>query len=206
VKDYDFAMADDRLAQQIAFLIQADRLKTILRRTPLTDNSRLENSAEHSWHLALAALALSEHAPSGVDIGRTLQLVVIHDLVEIDAGDTFAYDPDTHAHLTKADRERAAAERLFGLLPSDQRRLFRALWDEFEAHATPEARFANALDRFQALLLNSQSGGGSWATHGVMRSQVLTRMAPVQSALPSLWPFVLDVIERACTAGAIVPD
>src|SRR5215510_1824722 len=197
-------MPDERLAHQIAFLVQADRLKTVLRRTPLTDNSRLENSAEHSWHLALAALALGEHAPAGVDLGRVLQLVVVHDLVEIDAGDTFAYDPA--AHVTKAERERLAADRLFGLLPVDQRAIFRALWDEFEACATPDARYANALDRFQALLLNSQSGGGSWATHQVRRSQVLTRMAPVQSALPTLWPFVLDVIERACASGAIVRD
>lgn len=197
-------MSDDRLAQQIAFLIQADRLKTILRRTPLSDNSRLENSAEHSWHLALAALSLGEYAPAGVDVGRVLQLVVVHDLVEIDAGDTFAYDPE--AHVTKEERERAAADRLFGLLPPDQCATFRALWDEFEAHATSEARFANALDRFQALLLNSQSGGGSWATHRVRRSQVLTRMAPVHSALPLLWPYVLDVIDRACEMGAIVRD
>jgi 5'-deoxynucleotidase YfbR-like HD superfamily hydrolase len=197
-------MSDDRLAQQIAFLVQADRLKTILRRTPLTDNSRLENSAEHSWHLALAAIALREHAPSDIDLARVLELVVVHDLVEIDAGDTFAYDPAAHA--TKAERERAAAERLFGLLPSDQCATFRALWDEFEAQATPASRFANALDRFQALLLNSQSGGGSWATHRVMRSQVLTRMAPVQSALPSLWRYVVDVIDRACDSGAIVRD
>jgi putative hydrolase of HD superfamily len=197
-------MPDDRLAQQIAFLVQADRLKTILRRTPLSDNSRLENSAEHSWHLALAALALGEYAPTGVDVGRVLQLVVIHDLVEIDAGDTFAYDPA--AHVTKDERERAAADRLFGMLPPDQRARFRALWDEFEAHVTIESRFANALDRFQALLLNAHAGGGSWATHGVRRSQVLTRMAPVESAVPSLWPYVLDVIDRACESGAIVRD
>jgi 5'-deoxynucleotidase YfbR-like HD superfamily hydrolase len=197
-------MTDGRLAQQIEFLIQADRLKTVVRRTPLTDNSRLENSAEHSWHLALAALALGEHAPSGVDLSRVLQLVVVHDLVEIDAGDTFAYDPAAHA--TKEERERAAADRLFGLLPGDQRATFRALWDEFEAQASHEARYANALDRFQALLLNSQSGGGSWTVHRVRRSQVLTRMAPVQSTLPSLWPYVLDVIDRACASGAIVRD
>jgi putative hydrolase of HD superfamily len=197
-------MSDDRLSQQIAFLVQADRLKTILRRTPLTDNSRLENSAEHSWHLALAAIALREHAPAGVDLARVLELVVVHDLVEIDAGDTFAYDPAAHA--TKAERERAAAERLFGVLPSDQCAIFRALWDEFEAQVTPASRFANALDRFQALLLNSQSGGGSWATHRVKRSQVLARMAPVQSALPSLWRYVLEVIDRACDSGAIVRD
>jgi len=197
-------MTAERLAQQIAFLVQADRLKTVLRRTPLTDNSRLENSAEHSWHLALAALALGEHAPAGLDLSRVLQLVVIHDLVEIDAGDTFAYDPAAHA--TKEARERAAADRLFGLLPSDQRATFRALWDEFEAQSTLEARYANALDRFQALLLNSQSGGGSWAAHHVRRSQVMTRMAPVESTLPALWPYVLDVIDRACDAGAIVRD
>jgi len=197
-------MKDPRVAQQIDFLVQADRLKTVLRRTPLTDNSRLENSAEHSWHLALAALALGEHAPAGVDLSRVLQLVVIHDLVEIDAGDTFAYDPA--AHVTKEERERAAADRLFGLLPPDQRAKFRALWDEFEAHVTPESLYANALDRFQALLLNSHSGGGSWATHRVRRSQVLARMAPVQSALPTLWPYVLDVIDRACQSGAIVHD
>jgi 5'-deoxynucleotidase YfbR-like HD superfamily hydrolase len=197
-------MTDERLAQQIAFLVQADRLKTVLRRTPLTDNSRLENSAEHSWHLALAALALGEHAPAGVDLSRVLQLVVLHDLVEIDAGDTFAYDPA--AHVTKEERERLAADRLFGLLPADQRQAFRALWDEFEAQVTPDARYANALDRFQALLLNSQSGGGSWATHRVRRSQVLARMAPVESALPSIWPYVLGVIDRACESGAIVRD
>src|SRR5436190_4162808 len=147
-------MSTDRLARQIAFLVEADRLKTVLRRTPLTDNSRLENSAEHSWHLALAALALREHAPADVDLARVLELVVVHDLVEIDAGDTFAYDPQ--AHVTKAERERVAAERLFGMLPSDQRESFRALWDEFEAQATSESKYANALDRFQALLLNSQ--------------------------------------------------
>jgi putative hydrolase of HD superfamily len=197
-------MPDDRLAQQLAFLVQADRLKTILRRTPLSDNSRLENSAEHSWHLALAAIALGEYAPPGVDVGRVLQLVVVHDLVEIDAGDTFAYDPAAHA--TKDERERAAADRLFGMLPPDQRTIFRGLWDEFEGRRTPEACVANALDRFQALLLNSHSGGGSWATYRVRKSQVLTRMAPVQSVLPSLWPYVLDVIERACENGAIVRD
>src|SRR5947207_12624642 len=153
-------MTTDRLAQQIDFLVQADRLKTIIRRTPLVDNSRLENSAEHSWHLSLAALALREHAAASVDLARVLELVTVHDLVEIDAGDTFAYDPI--AQETKADRERAAADRIFGLLPDDQRARFRALWDEFESHLTEEARFANALDRFQALLQNMHAGGGSW--------------------------------------------
>ena len=168
------------------------------------DNSRLENSAEHSWHLALAALALREYAPRGLDIGRVLELVTIHDLVEIDAGDTFAYD--AAAHETKDQRERAAAERIFGLLPADQGTRLHALWEEFEAQDTNEAKYANALDRLQALLQNMHAGGGSWAAHGVTRSQVLKRMAPVESALPDMWPFVVDVIERACETGTIARD
>jgi putative hydrolase of HD superfamily len=194
-------MQDDRIARQMAFLVEADKLKTIIRRTPLTDNSRLENSAEHSWHLAVAALALREHAPAGLDLGRVLELVAIHDLVEIDAGDTFAYD--LAAHATKTERERAAANRIFSLLPPDQGVRLHELWVEFEAERTPESRYANALDRLQALLQNMQAGGGSWTAHRVTRPQVLARMAPVQSALPGVWPFVLDVIDRFCASGAI---
>ncbi len=195
-------MHRDRLQRQMAFLAEADRLKTIIRRTPLGDNSRLENSAEHSWHLALAALALREHAPEGVDVGRVLELVIVHDLVEIDAGDTFAYD--VAAHHDKADRERAAAARIFGLLPLDQGNRLRELWEEFEAAQTPEAGYANALDRLQALLQNMQAGGGSWTVHHVTRSQVLKRMAPIEATLPAVWPFVIDVIDRFCASGAIV--
>jgi len=197
------AAMNDRMTRQLAFLVEADKLKRILRRTPLADGSRLENSAEHSWHLALAAMMLVEYAPPGVDLARVLELVVIHDLVEIDAGDTFAYDPE-HA-LSKSARERAAADRIFGLLPAEQGAGIRGLWEEFEEYATPESRFANALDRFQALLLNYRSGGGSWTAHGVRRSQVLVRMQPVQANLPELWPHVLDVIDRACAAGLISP-
>jgi putative hydrolase of HD superfamily len=194
-------MSTERLSRQIAFLLEADKLKTVLRRTPLTDNSRPENSAEHSWHLALAALTLAEYAGDGVDVQRVLELVVIHDLVEVHAGDTFAYDPA--GLVTKAERERDAAERIFGLLPADLGGRLRGLWDEFEAAETREARYANALDRLQALVQNMGSGGGSWVAYGVTRSQVLHRMAPVQAALPDVWPFVLDVIDRFCAAGAI---
>lgn len=197
-------MPTDRLARQMAFLVEADKLKTVIRRTPLTDGSRLENSAEHSWHLGLAAVALSEYAPDGVDIGRVLELLAIHDLVEIDAGDTFAYDP--RAYVTKVSRERAAADRIFGLLPADQAGRLRAAWEEFEALETKESRFANALDRLQALVQNMAAGGGSWSAHGVTRSQVLQRMAPVRAAIPAVWPFVIDVIERFCASGAIVND
>jgi len=191
----------DRLARQMAFLVEADKLKNILRRTPLSDGSRAENSAEHSWHLALAALALHEYAPAGVDVRRVLELVTVHDLVEIDAGDTFAYD--AVAAEGKLDRERAAADRIFGLLPIDLRDRFRAAWDEFEAQETVDSRFANALDRLQALLQNMSSGGGSWTEHQVKRTQVLKRMEPVRTALPEVWPFVVEIIDRFSASGQI---
>ncbi len=191
----------DRLARQMAFLVEADKLKNILRRTPLSDGSRAENSAEHSWHLALAALALHEYAPAGVDVGRVLELVTVHDLVEIDAGDTFAYD--AVAAVGKLDRERAAADRIFGLLPIDLRDRFRAAWEEFEAQDTVDSRFANALDRLQALLQNMSSGGGSWTEHQVKRTQVLKRMDPVRTALPDVWPFVVEIIDRFSASGQI---
>jgi putative hydrolase of HD superfamily len=191
-----------RLEQQMTFLLEADQLKAILRRTPLADNSRQENSAEHSWHLALAAATLIEYAPEGTDLLHALRLVTVHDLVEIDAGDTFAYDP---AHQeSKEERELAAADRIFGLLPPDLGVQFRGWWSEFEAMQTPSSRFANALDRLQPLLLNMQSGGGSWRSHRVARSQVMHRMHPIQLWMPAVWPFVLDTIARACAAGLIV--
>ena len=194
-------MNHDRLDRQMAFLVEADRLKNVLRRTPLTDNSRPENSAEHSWHLALAAMTLAEWAPDGTDLHRVLELVVVHDLVEIDAGDTFAYD--AHANATKTAREQAAADRIFGLLPAEQAARVRELWNEFEGQETAAARYANALDRLQALLQNMQAGGGSWASYGITRAQVYARMKPVQAAMPDVWPFVESVIERFCASGAI---
>jgi len=197
-------VSSERLQRQIAFLLEADQLKSILRRTPLIDNSRQENSAEHSWHLTLAAVTLFEYAPAGTDLLQALRLLIVHDLVEIDAGDTFAYDPAQQE--SKEARERAAAERIFGLLPEDLAGQLHGWWLEFEAMLTPSARFANALDRLQPLLLNMHSGGGSWRTHGVARSQVLHRMVPIQSWVPAAWPFVLDVIARACQAGLIVED
>lgn len=191
----------DRLAQQIAFLLEADKLKTILRRTPLTDGSRPENSAEHSWHLVLAAIVLAERVAVPVDLLRVLEMLAVHDLVEIDAGDTFAYDA---GHLgTKVERERAAADRIFALLPPDLAARLRDRWEEFEAQETSEARFANALDRLQPLLQNACAGGGSWSSHEVTRQQVLGRMDPIRSTMPDLWPHVLDIIERFCAAGVL---
>ena len=195
------APATDAIARQLAFLVEADRLKLVLRRTPVTDGSRLENSAEHSWHLALSALVLGEHAGAEVDVARVLRMVIVHDLVEIDAGDTFAYDAG--ANLDRVAREQRAADRLFGLLPAGLGDELRALWEEFEAGETASARFAIALDRLQPLLANDRANGGSWRAHGVARGQVLARMAPIERAAPSLWPVVLEIVERNCARGHI---
>lgn len=190
-----------RLTRQLDFLVEADRLKGVLRRTPLCDGSRLENSAEHSWHLALAALVLAEHADPAVDVVRAVRMLLVHDLVEIDAGDTFAYDDA--ANEGRAERERVAAARIFGLLPAEQGSELGALWEEFEAGESADAGFAAAVDRLQPLLANDRSGGGSWRTHAVARDQVLRRMAPIEGALPALWPGVLDVVDRHCALGHI---
>jgi putative hydrolase of HD superfamily len=181
-------MAEARLEQFIEFLNEADKLKKILRRTLLADASRQENAAEHSWHLALSAMVLEEYAVEPVDLRRVVEMVVVHDLVEIDAGDTFAYDAAGNA--TRRERERAAADRLFGLLPPDAGARLRGLWEEFESRATPEARFANAVDRIQPFLQNVKAGGGTWKIYGLRREQVLERMDPVRTALPALWPVV----------------
>jgi putative hydrolase of HD superfamily len=194
----------ERLDRQLAFVREIDRLKTIVRRTSLHDASRLENSAEHSWHLATMALVLGEHAPEGADVLHAVRLLLVHDIVEIDAGDTFAYD--TAGHVDKDARERAAAARIFGILPDDQGDALRALWEEFEAGETPTARFANALDRLQPLLANLANGGGSWHAAGVTRAAVRRRMGPIEQGCPTLWPWVCAAIDRAHAEGLIRPD
>jgi len=192
----------DRLAHQLRFVRELDKLKGVLRRTSLIDRSRRENSAEHSWHLAMMALAFAEYAPPGTDVSRAIELLLVHDVVEIDADDTFAFD--VAGNLDKLERETAAAERIFGLLPEDVARGFRARWDEFEVNETKEARFANALDRFQALVLNDAAGdGGTWRAHGVSREAVRRRMAPIETGAPALWPVAVEAIERATAAGHV---
>jgi putative hydrolases of HD superfamily len=186
-------LRSDRLEQQISFLVEADKLKNILRRTLLTDASRRENSAEHSWHLALAAMVLEEYSPAPVDLPRVLRMLIVHDMVEIDAGDTFAYDKAGNA--TKKDRERRGADRIFGLLPEEMEKDLRGLWEEFEAHVTPDACFANAVDRIQPFLQNSETDGGTWRIYKLSRQEVLARMDPVRTALPAVWPKVLATID-----------
>jgi putative hydrolases of HD superfamily len=188
-----------RLEQQLAFIIEIDKLKTILRQTLLCDSSRRENSAEHSWHLAMMAMLLSEYAAGPVDVVHAMKMVLVHDIVEVDAGDVFAYD--AAGNVGKVDREKLAAERIFGLLPEEQGRELRELWEEFEARETTEAKYANALDRLQPLLNNSQTQGGTWAIHKVNRKQVMWRMDPVREGMPEVWPMVCEMVDRACGCG-----
>jgi putative hydrolase of HD superfamily len=190
------------LDHQIAFLIEADRLKTVLRQSTLTDRSRRENSAEHSWHLALMALVLAEYAPPGLDLQRVLAMLVLHDLVEIDAGDLFVYAPPD-ALARQEGAERAAADRLFGLLPPGQSERFRQTWDEFEERVSPEAKFARAMDRLQPMLINMVTGGGTWVAHGVTADQVLTRVALIADGSPALGRFARDMIASAVARGLL---
>ncbi|MBW4503995.1 MAG: HD domain-containing protein [Scytonema hyalinum WJT4-NPBG1] len=192
-------MTISRLTQQIQFIIEIDQLKQVLRQTLLNDGSRRENSAEHSWHLAMMVIVLAEYAPQGVTLLSAIKMVLLHDLVEIDAGDTFCYD--VQGNESKAQREAQAALRLFGLLPADQASELRSLWEEFEAQETPTAKFAAALDRIQPLLHNQQNRGGTWLIHGITRDQVMKRMAPVETGAPELWLFVQQVIEDCVAAG-----
>jgi putative hydrolase of HD superfamily len=185
--------SETRVEQQLRFLVEADKLKNVLRRTTLTDRSRQENSAEHSWHLVLTAMVLEEYASAPVSMAKVLRMLAVHDVVEIDAGDTFAYD--TTGNATKEERERRAADRIFGLLPTDLGKELRGLWEEFEGAITPEARFAHAVDRIQPFLQNRETRGGTWHTHGLSREQVLARMDPVRTALPHLWPTVFAAVD-----------
>ena len=191
----------DRLDRQISFLLEADRLKQIERMTKILGESRRENSAEHSWHLALFALVLAEHADEAFDVPRVILMLLLHDLVEIDAGDTFAYDDA--AYESKAERERMAADRLFGILPDDQGHDLRALWEEFEEGETPEARFANAVDRLQPLLLNHANNGGPWREHGISRERVVARNAPIGAGSTSLWSFARLRIDEVQARGLL---
>ena len=179
----------ERLDAQMAFLHEADRLKLVSRATLVTGGSRRENSAEHSWHVALMALVLGEHAPDGTDPLRVIRMLLLHDLVEIDAGDAPIFGDHDAAALARA--EAAAADRLFGLLPADQARDLRALWDEFEANETPDARFAKSLDRFSAPNQNLLSGGGSWVEYDVSFEQMETRVGQrIASGAPGLWDWL----------------
>ena len=194
-------MDKDRFLQQLQFIAEIDQLKVVLRQTLLLDQSRRENSAEHSWHLAIMAILLAEYAPGPVEVSKVIKMVLLHDIVEIDAGDVFCYD--VQGNIGKAEREQKAADRIFGLLPPEQAQDFRQIWDEFEAQQSAEAQFAAALDRIQPFLHNLKTDGGTWRIHDISKAQVLQRMAPVKEGTPELWPWVEEAIAQAIANGLL---
>ena len=193
-----------RLEQQIRFITEIDKVKNIFRQTYLADGKRKENDAEHSWHIALMAYLLQEHAEEPVDVPRVMLMVLIHDLVEIDAGDTYAYDSE--GAKTKREREVRAAERIFGLLPEDQGRSFRDLWDEFEAYESADAKYAHLLDNFQPLLLNDASGGRSWSEHDVKKSQIYKRNEKVAETSETVWECMQEIVQKHIDAGNVTDE
>lgn len=188
-----------RLQHQIEFILEIDKLKQVLRRSHLISGERLENSAEHSWHIAVMAMLLAEHANEPVDLLRVIKMLLIHDIVEIDAGDTYVYDQEATAF--KAERERQAAGRLFGMLPEEQEQEFHQLWAEFEARATPEAKFANALDRLIPLLHSYHNRGRNWRTNAVIRDQVFNLNRSIDDGSRDLWAFAQSIIDDAVAQG-----
>jgi putative hydrolases of HD superfamily len=190
-----------RLRQQFAFIAEIEKLKRVLRRTSLIGGDRRENSAEHSWHVTVIAMLLAEYANQPVDLLKVLKMLLIHDIVEIDAGDTFAYD--NVAMLDKAAREEAAARRLFGLLPDDQRDELYALWREFEAVASPEAQLANAADRLMPVLQNYSNDGGTWRTAGVDHDAIMVRLSPIWDGAAVVWEYVQTLLADATARGLI---
>lgn len=193
-----------RLHKQIQFIVEVDKVKNIFRQTYLADANRKENDAEHSWHLALMAVLLKDYMEEEVDLIKVMTMVLIHDLVEIDAGDTYAYDEKGAA--TKRDREEKAADRIFGLLPEDQENEFRNLWEEFEAYETAEAKYAHLLDNFQPLLLNDASGGKSWTEHGVHKSQVYKRNERIPETSGMIWEQIQTIVQKHIEQGHLFED
>lgn len=190
---------NERLKKQKEFILEVDKMKKIYRQTHIRGYERRENDAEHSWHLAMMAFLLAEHANTCVDVLRVMKMVLIHDLVEIDAGDTYAYDAS--GNETKREREMAAADRIFNILPKDQAGMLLELWEEFEAQKTPEAKFAHALDRCQPILLNDASDGRSWKEHQVHHSQVEKRNKTTPDGSEALWAYASEIIEKNIENG-----
>ncbi len=192
-------MDAERFAKQLSFILEADKEKNIFRQTHLSGFGRRENDAEHAWHMALMIYLLREYANEEIDVAKAMMMALIHDIVEIDAGDTYAYDDA--ALETQKEREEQAARRIFGLLPEDQARELRGLFDEFEAYATPEARFARAMDNFQPLLLIDANEGGDWKSHGVCRSRILQRHRKTRLGSQEIGQYSEDLIDENVRKG-----
>lgn len=197
-------MDQERFEKQLRFILEIDREKNILRQTHLSGGGRQENDAEHAWHMAVMAYLLREYANEPIDLAKTMMMILIHDVVEIDAGDTYAYDEAAAA--TQREREEAAAERLFGLLPEDQGRELRELFEEFEAYETAEARFAHTMDNFQPLMLNDSNGGGDWRARGVRRSQVEKRNEKTGTGSGIIWDYMQKIIEKNVQKGNLLEE
>lgn len=194
----------NRLEKQLQFILEIDKVKKIIRQTPLSDASRKENDAEHSWHIALMAYLLQEYVEEPVEVSKVMLMVLLHDLVEIDAGDTYAYDEE--GAKTKDERERKAADHIFGMLPEDQGMYLKALWEEFEAYETAEAKYAHLLDNFQPLLLNDAAGGISWTEHQVKKSQIYKRNEKVEETSATIWKCMQDKIDKHIQAGHVLDE
>ena len=191
----------DRLARQLRFCLEIDKVKHIRRKNTLTDGTRQEGDAEHMWHLAVMALVLAEYAAEPLDVARVIAMLLLHDVVEIDAGDAFIYD--VAARAAAVDKELAAADRIFGLLPADQKDWARGVWDEFEAKTTPEARFAGALDRLQPMLQNASADGGGWVIHGITADRVLAVNSVIDAGAPELWALAQQIVAGAVADGVL---
>lgn len=189
----------ERLQKQINFMLEVDKLKNIYRQTYVLHENRTENDAEHSWHLALLAFLLSEYSNEPIDVLRTIKMVLIHDIVEIDAGDTYCYDEE--GYKDKSERETKAAERIFGILPHDQKNEMYNLWLEFEDRKTPEAKFAAVLDRIQPIMLNYTKDGISWKNHGISKEQVIKRNEHTSEGSNTLWQYIRSILDDAAEKG-----
>lgn len=194
----------DRLNKQIEFSLEVDKTKDIFRQTYLSSGERKENDAEHGWHMALMAYLLREHANEDIDMLKVIVMILIHDIVEIDAGDTYAFDDN--ANLDKREREVKAAQRIFNILPEDQAKELYDLWEEFEAYETPEAIYAHTMDNFQPLMLNNATKGRSWKEHGVKLSQMLKRNQKTAMGSQAVWDYAYDIIEDNIEKGNIIRD
>ena len=194
---------NERLAKQLAFSLEIDKEKNIFRQTHLSGHGRNENDAEHAWHMAIMAYLLREYANEEVDIGRVMLMCLIHDIVEIDAGDTYAYDEEGLA--TQKEREDAAKERIFSMLPDDQKQELMALFDEFEDNQTPESRYAHAMDNFQPVILNDSNGGVDWLEHNVCSKQIYGRQTRTRQGSETLFDYIDKVIQKHIRQGHIRP-
>lgn len=197
-------MLSDKLAKQIDFIKEIDKVKYIQRKTKLFNSDRNENDAEHSWHLALMAIVLAEHSKEPIDILKVIKMVLIHDIVEIDAGDTFIYD--SQKNHSNTDEERLAAQRIFGLLPKEQRDELIAIWEEFEAGESSEAKFARSMDRLEPLLQNTSNKGGTWNEFGVNYDKVYEKKKIIKEGSDTLWNFAEGLINESVEKGILKKD